>query len=55
MFGRKRAKAVADKLSARKKFAQPVKKKKPVLLSPAEKIKAHSDSRRERRKNEPAV
>jgi hypothetical protein len=56
MFGKKKARAAADKLSARKAFDKLAKKNKAKAeLSPSDKIKKQSDSRGERRKNEPAV
>lgn len=55
MFGKKKAKAVADKLSARKVFDKLTRKKQPKAELSPEKIKKQSDSRSERRKSEPAV
>jgi hypothetical protein len=55
MFGRKKAKAIADKLQAQSKVAKPAKKTKSLALSPSAKIKKRSESMRERRKHEPAV
>jgi hypothetical protein len=54
MYGKKKAKAAADRLSAR--LDMPARKDKAKAeLSASEKITKQSNSRRERLKNEPAV
>jgi hypothetical protein len=54
MFGRRKTKRTADDLPGRN-VSKPEKATKPKELSPAEKIKAHSNSAQERRKSAPAV